>query len=58
MLAVVIDCGGNGGGDVASDLAVRCISEHFLLCMHSVNSIDILQSAVILANKSIYVTLS
>jgi len=55
LLAVVVDCGGNGGGDVASDLAVRCISEHFRECMHSINSIDILQSAVIFANNSIYV---
>lgn len=55
LLAVVVDgVGGNGGGDVASDLAVRCISEHFRECMYSVNSIDILQSAVIFANNSIY----
>ena len=55
LLAVVVDgVGGNGGGDVASDLAVRCISDHFRECMHSVNSIDILQSAVIFANNSIY----
>ncbi|MBR5253509.1 MAG: serine/threonine-protein phosphatase [Bacteroidales bacterium] len=55
LLAVVVDgVGGNGGGDVASNLAVRCISEHFRECMHSVNSIDVLQSAVIFANNSIY----
>jgi serine/threonine protein phosphatase PrpC len=55
LLAVVVDAvGGNGGGDFASDLAVRCISEHFRDCMHSVNSIDVLQSAVIFANNSIY----
>ena len=55
LLAVVIDgVGGNGVGDVASSLAAKCISEHFRECIHSANSMDILQSAVIFANNSIY----
>lgn len=36
MLAVVVD------GVVANDLAVRCISEHFRECMHSVNMHNLL----------------
>lgn len=55
LLAVVVDgVGGNGGGDVASDLAVRCISEHFSQCNRFNNSLDVLQAAVIFANNSIY----
>lgn len=55
LLAICVDgVGGNGGGDIASDLAVRCISEHIEECMHTANSIDILQAAVIFANNSIY----
>ena len=55
LLAVVVDgVGGNGGGDVAADLAVRCISEHFYECTQTPNSLDVLQAAVIFANNSIY----
>ena len=55
LLAVVVDgVGGNGGGDVAADLAVRCISEHFYESERTSNSLDILQAAVIFANNSIY----
>lgn len=54
LLAVVVDgVGGNGGGDVASDLAVRCISGHFSQCNSTGNSLDVLQAAVIDANNSI-----
>lgn len=55
LLAVVIDgVGGNGGGDVAADLAARCISEHFHKCEQTPDSLDVLQAAVIFANNSIY----
>lgn len=55
LLAVVIDgVGGNGGGDVAADLAARCISEHFHECAQTPDSLDALQAAVIFANNSIY----
>lgn len=32
LLAVVVDGVGGNGGDVAADLASRCISEHFYEC--------------------------
>lgn len=55
LLAVVIDgVGGNGGGDVAAELAARCISEHFYESERTSNSLDVLQAAVIFANNSIY----
>lgn len=55
LLAVVVDgVGGNGGGDIAADLAARCISEHFRDCKITTNSLEILQAAVIFANNSIY----
>lgn len=55
LLAVVIDgVGGNGGGDVAAELAARCISEHFYESELTSNSLDVLQAAVIFANNSIY----
>ena len=55
LLAAVVDgVGGNGGGDVASDIAARCICEHFSKCVYSDKSLDILQSAVIFANNSIH----
>ena len=55
LLAVVVDgVGGNGGGDVAADLASRCISEHFYECEQTPDSLDVLQAAVIFANNSIY----
>lgn len=55
LLAVVIDgVGGNGGGDVAAELAARCIAEHFYESERSSNSLDVLQAAVIFANNSIY----
>ncbi len=55
LLAAVVDgVGGNGGGDVASAMAVRCISEHISQCNNSDNSLDVLQAAVIFANNSIF----
>lgn len=55
LLAVVVDgVGGNGGGDVAANLAARCISEHLSECKATSNSLEILQAAVIFANNSIY----
>lgn len=55
LLAVVVDgVGGNGGGDVAADLAARCIAEHFYESERTANSLDILQAAVVFANNSIY----
>ncbi len=55
LLAVVIDgVGGNGGGDVAAELAARCINEHFYASERTSNSLDVLQAAVIFANNSIY----
>lgn len=55
LLAVVVDgVGGNGGGDVAAELAARCISEHFYEGERTSNSLDVLQAAVIFANNSIY----
>ncbi|MBR5282419.1 MAG: serine/threonine-protein phosphatase [Alistipes sp.] len=55
LLAVVVDgVGGNGGGDVAADLAVRCISEHLYESKQTTYSLDALQAAVIFANNSIY----
>lgn len=55
LLAVVIDgVGGNGGGDVAAELAARCICEHFYESERTSNSLDVLQAAVIFANNSIY----
>ena len=55
LLAVVVDgVGGNGGGDVAADLAARCISEHFDECEQTLDSFVVLQAAVIFANNSIY----
>ena len=55
LLAVVVDgVGGNGGGDVAAELAARCISEHFYESERTSNSLDVLQAAVLFANNSIY----
>lgn len=55
LLAVVIDgVGGNGGGDVAAELAARCIAEHLYESERTANSLDILQAAVFFANNSIY----
>ena len=54
LLAVVVDgVGGYGGGDVAAELAARCISEHFYESERTSNSLDVLQAAVIFANNSI-----
>lgn len=54
LLAVVADgVGGNGGGDVASRLACRCISEHIANSGNNINGADILQAAVVYANNSI-----
>lgn len=54
LLAVAIDgVGGQGGGDVAAELAARCISEHFDDCQATANSLDVLQAAVIYANNTI-----
>ena len=55
LLAVCVDgVGGNGGGDIAADLAVRCISEHLYESKQTTYSLDTLQAAVIFANNSIY----
>lgn len=55
LLAVCVDgVGGNGGGDVAANLAVRCISEHLYESKQTTYSLDALQAAVIFANNSIY----
>lgn len=54
LLGVVIDgVGGHGNGKLAAELAARCINEHFNECEKSVNSLEVLQSAVIYANNSI-----
>ena len=55
LIAVCVDgVGGNGGGDVAANLAVRCISEHLYESKQTTYSLDALQAAVIFANNSIY----
>lgn len=55
LLAVVIDgVGGNAGGDVAASLASKCICEHIENCLNGANISEILQTAVIYANNSIY----
>lgn len=55
LIAVCVDgVGGLGGGDVAADLAVRCISEHLYESKQTTYSLDALQAAVIFANNSIY----
>lgn len=55
LLAVIVDgVGGNGGGDVAANLACKCISEHLYESKQTTYSLDTLQAAVIFANNSIY----
>lgn len=55
LLAVVVDgVGGNGGGDIAANLACKCISEHLYESKQTTYSLDTLQAAVIFANNSIY----
>lgn len=55
LLAVVIDgVGGNAGGDVAADLASKCISEHIESCLNAANTSEVLKAAVVYANNSIY----
>lgn len=55
LLAVVVDgVGGEAGGDVAADLAVKCIREHIMAVNELSNSSEVLQSAVIYANNTIH----
>lgn len=54
LLAVVIDgVGGNGGGDVAANLAFKCITDYFNSLDISTNSLESLMSAVRFANNTI-----
>jgi len=55
LLAVAIDgVGGNGGGDIAAEIASGCMSEHFMESPNGADSLDVLQAAVVYANNSIY----
>lgn len=55
LLAVVADgVGGNGGGDVASNLACKCIREHINGLPVQENSLEALRDAVIYANNTIF----
>lgn len=54
LLAVVVDgVGGYCAGEVAADLACKCISEHIVGTGESINSAEVLQAAVIYANNTI-----
>lgn len=54
LLAVVVDgVGGYCAGEVAADLACKCISEHIVGTRESINSAEVLQAAVIYANNTI-----
>ena len=54
LLAVVVDgVGGNGGGDVAANLACRCISDYFNGLDTSTDCLEILMGAVRFANNTI-----
>lgn len=54
LLAVVVDgVGGYSAGEVAADLACKCISEHIAGTGESINSAEVLQTAVIYANNTI-----
>lgn len=54
LLAVVIDgVGGNGGGDVAANLACKCITDYFNGLDISTNSLEDLMGAVRFANNTI-----
>ena len=56
LLAVAIDGVGGSvcGGDVAAEMAARCIEEHICGCMPTPNSLDVLHAAVVYANNEIY----
>lgn len=55
LLAVVIDgVGGNAGGDVAANLAAKCICQHIGNCLNVSDVSEVLQAAVVYANNSIY----
>lgn len=54
LLAAAIDgVGGNAGGEVAANIAKKCISEHITGACNSNCSADVLKAAVIYANNSI-----
>ena len=54
LLAVVIDgVGGNGGGDVAANLACKCITDYFNGLDISTNALESLMGAVRFANNTI-----
>lgn len=54
LLAVVVDgVGGYCAGEVAADIACKCISEHIVGTRKSINSAEVLQAAVIYANNTI-----
>lgn len=54
LLAVVVDgVGGNGGGDVAANLACKCITDYFNGLDISTNSLESLMGAVRFANNTI-----
>ena len=54
LLAVVVDgVGGYCAGEVAADLACKCISEHIVDTGESINSAEVLQAVVIYANNTI-----
>ena len=54
LLAVVIDgVGGNGGGDVAANLACKCITDYFNGLDISTNGLEDLMGAVRFANNTI-----
>ena len=55
LLAVVIDgVGGKAGGDVAANLASKCICEHIENCLNVSNISEILQAVVVYANNTIH----
>lgn len=54
LLAVVADgVGGYSAGEVAANLACKCISEHIVGTREGINSAEVLQAAVVYANNTI-----
>lgn len=54
LLTVVVDgVGGYSAGEVAANLACKCIREHIVGTGESINSAEVLQAAVIYANNTI-----